>query len=399
MHMLGRLVKSRTSVALNVLDLNSPARKARARYRYRQAGGHVPGNDDVSMRAALAWLCRAQDVVGGGGFARAYSLLKGWDLPYPETTGYIIPTFLEASHLYPDLQLFRRAWSAGRWLVAVQFESGAICSKQWTSSNDKPSVFNTGMVLHGWVSLLERQADSDLAEAARRAAAWLVREQDSDGAWRRNAFNGIAHTYYTMVDWALIRYGTLTGDNAATAAAVRHLEWTVASQTPNGWFLHCEFAPGEAVTTHTISYTTQGLVAAGALLGEERYIEAARRGAQPLLEQFRQSEGLAGTFAASWEPTAAWDCVTGNAQTSIVWQLLARSTGDQFWLDTARALNLRTLTFQRVACTTEDIDGAIPGSWPITGAYDALAFPNHAAKFHVDALCLARGSSPSQDID
>jgi hypothetical protein len=32
------------------------------------------------------------------------------------------------------------------------------------------------------------------------------------------------------------------------------------------------------------------------------------------------------------------------------------------------------------------VDGAIPGSWPVSGGYDTLNFPNHAAKYFVDAL-------------
>jgi hypothetical protein len=369
-----------------VNNWNALTRKLRARLRYRRAGGHVPDNAGISVRAALTWLCRAQDATGGGGFSRAFSLLKGWELPYPETTGYIIPTFLEAAHSYPDLQLERRAWLAGRWLADVQFESGAICSKQWFVGNDQPSVFNTGMVLHGWVSLLEAAPSSDVADAARRAVAWIVQEQENDGSWRRNAFNGIPHTYYTMVDWALIRYSVLTSDGRARDAAMRHLNWTLDNQIANGWFQHCAFSPGDAITTHTLAYTTQGLAASGSILGNGRYVEAALRAALPLLEQFERSGTLAGTFDSSWRPTASWDCVTGNAQTSLVWRLLAQYTGDDRWQKASEVLNRRTMNFQRIGCRLLGVDGAIPGSWPIEGEYDSYNFPNHAAKFFVDAL-------------
>ena len=52
------------------------------------------------LNAAMAWLCRAQDASHDFGVARAFSLVyqpffggRGWQPSYPETTGYIIPTF------------------------------------------------------------------------------------------------------------------------------------------------------------------------------------------------------------------------------------------------------------------------------------------------------------------
>jgi hypothetical protein len=359
------------------------------------AGGNAPQDAVESVRTAARWLCAAQDATDCDGISRAYSMRNGWELPYPETTGYIIPTFLELDLLLPELKLAERAWRAGHWLAEVQFDSGAICSKQYRPGNTKPSVFNTGMVLHGWVSLLEARHDERIRSAACRAVKWLVEEQEGDGSWSRNAFNGIPHVYYTMVDWALVRYALRFDDAAAKAAAVRHLEWTLSNQRANGWYDRCWFHVGDAVTTHTISYTTQGLVESARLLGEGRYIESARRGTIELLRCFEASGTLPGTFDDTWQPTAEWECCTGNAQTSLVWQALGAATGDASWNEGARKLNSHLLAYQKVRSRLPGIDGAIPGSWPISGGYDPYAFPNHAAKFHIDALTLAPGARSS----
>jgi hypothetical protein len=313
-------------------------------------------------------------------------LRSGWELPYPETTGYIIPTFLEMESRFPQLQLEERAWRAGRWLAQVQFESGAICSKQHRPGNTKPSVFNTGMVLHGWVALLEQCDDEQLCRAARKAVDWLIHEQEADGSWVKNAFNGMPHSYYTMVDWALVRYARWSSDDRAGTAAVKHLDWTLRQQRQNGWFGHCEFAPGDAVTTHTLSYTTQGLVESARLLGEGRFMDAALHGTAPLRDYFEAIGSLPGTFNENWQPTANWECCTGTAQTSLVWQALGAASGDGSWMTLAQRLNQHMIGYQKVQCRTEAFNGAIPGSWPITGEYDRLSFPNHAAKFFVDAL-------------
>jgi len=148
---------------------------------YRHAQGVRVTDANQGVYSALKWLCAAQDKVKGGGISRAYSLRLGWELPYPETTGYIIPTFLALAGRYPELQLGKRAWRAGRWLAEVQFESGAVCSKQRRPGNTKPSVFNTGMVLHGWISLLETRNDEQIRNAARKAVDWVIQEQETDG--------------------------------------------------------------------------------------------------------------------------------------------------------------------------------------------------------------------------
>jgi hypothetical protein len=356
------------------------------RARYRFAGTHHPTSVEDSIHAALGWLSAAQDVTGYGGFSRAYSLAGGWEMPYPETTGYIIPTLLACHSRFPELKLVGRAERAGSWLAEIQFDSGAICSKQWHAHNTTPSVFNTGMVLHGWVSLLERGLEDRLQEAARKAVSWLVAQQEADGAWARAAFNSVAHTYYTMVDWALLRYAALSSDPRAQESAVKNLDWTLRQQRRNGWFDRCWFNAGDAVTTHTLSYTTQGLVESGQLLGEREYIEAAERATTPLLLHFETAGKLAGAFDENWHPTVAWECCTGNAQTSLVWQTLGQITGDRKWIVTATKLNRRLLQYQKVNCRVLGINGAIPGSWPIDGGYDSLAFPNHAAKFYIDAM-------------
>lgn len=355
-------------------------------WKYLRAEGIPPSETLVAICAALKWLCAAQDAVEGGGISRAYSLRAGWELPYPETTGYIIPTLLEMDERFPELNLGERAWRAGRWLAEVQFESGAICSKQHRPGNIKPSVFNTGQVLHGWVSLLEVRDDEQIRNAARKAVDWLIQEQEPDGSWVKSAFLGRAHTYYTMVDWALLRYAKLTGDECARITAIQHLDWTLRNQRENGWYDFCDFGAGEAVLTHTISYTTQGLVESGRLLGENRYIESAVRGTERLRECFEATGKLPGTLDEHWQATADWECCTGSAQTSLVWQALADATGDKSWNESASNLNRHLLGFQKVHCRTPGIDGAIPGSWPITGNYDPLNFPNHAAKFFIDAL-------------
>src|SRR5213080_730895 len=78
------------------------------------------------LAEVMRWLCRAQDHGGGsGGVSAGFSLIKGWLPPYPETTGYIIPTFFDYANLTGLQEMHDRAIRMAEWEIAVQLPSGA----------------------------------------------------------------------------------------------------------------------------------------------------------------------------------------------------------------------------------------------------------------------------------
>src|SRR5919204_2037723 len=77
-------------------------------------------DDDAHMRAALEWLLHSQAVTGTGGFAAAYSFKDGWLPPYPETTGYIIPTLFDGYAMLGETRLCQAAMSAAVWELEIQ---------------------------------------------------------------------------------------------------------------------------------------------------------------------------------------------------------------------------------------------------------------------------------------
>ena len=87
------------------------------------------------LDAAMAWICRAQDASGDGGVARSYSIVyhpyfrrKGWIPSYPETTGYIIPTFLHYARTFGNTEAHDRAVRMADWETSIQLSSGAVRS-------------------------------------------------------------------------------------------------------------------------------------------------------------------------------------------------------------------------------------------------------------------------------
>lgn len=61
----------------------------------------APHDEETHLGAALDWLCLAQDVRDGrydeGSVSAGWSFEDGWLPGYPETTDYIIETFIDAS--------------------------------------------------------------------------------------------------------------------------------------------------------------------------------------------------------------------------------------------------------------------------------------------------------------
>lgn len=143
--------------------------------------GHEIRSDAEHLRAAMDWLCRAQDVTGCGGVSGGYHYHDGWQPPYPETTGYIIPTFLRYAAFNGDESYIERAVRMGDWELEIQLPSGAV--RGGIGTNDYPIVFNTGQVILGWTSLYGETKESRFLNAAIRAADWLLSIQDPDGKW------------------------------------------------------------------------------------------------------------------------------------------------------------------------------------------------------------------------
>lgn len=344
------------------------------------------------LAEAIAWLCRAQDAGGDGGVSISYSLARGWGPSYPETTGYIIPTFLNYTALTGDGNYMRRALRMADWEISIQREDGSFEGGPLGSGLGS-FVFDTGQIVFGLLAAHRVAGDSRYLDAARRSGDWLVNVLDSDGAWRRHTYNGIPHVYYARVAWALAELGVHTGESSYVEAARRNIRWVLSRQNSNGWFddagfhVHTHARP----YTHTIAYTIRGVLETGRCLGENGFIDAAARAAAAL--RARTTNGwFQGTYDCAWHSRDAYSCLTGNAQISTIFLRLFDLRGNRAYLDAAQRVN-RFLCQCQPTQGAPAVRGAISGSYPIWGEYQRLAFPNWAAKFFADALIFEKISA------
>lgn len=366
----------------------------RRRERIHLAPLYAPDPTDLDVRhhldEAMAWLERAQDAGSDRGVSYGVRFGDDFDSSYPETTGYICQTFVEQAELSGDPGPLERAIAMGDWEIAVQLPEGAVMGGK-LNTQPTPAVFNTGMVLLGWAALIRRTGEERFKQAARRASDWLVSIQEPDGQWIRgnSAFAASGSTLYNVkAAWGLCEAGAALGDDRYVQAALRNADYCLSRQHPNGWLPDCCLNDPQSPLLHTLAYSMQGLIGIGKITRRDDLIAGARLLADAEMGIVGPDGFLPGRQRADFSPGASWCCLTGSAQTSIVWSELFGITGEEKYRSAAQTVNRYLMARHDIRNPDPRLRGGVPGSWPVWGDYGRLQILNWATKFLVDALSL-----------
>jgi len=348
---------------------------------------------DLHIKEAAAWLVRAQDAGHDRGVAYGAVLGEDFLASYPETTGYIIPTFLKLAEFYKEPDYLSRAFEMGCWEVALQLSSGAVMAGRADSKHREPAIFNTGQVLLGWSALQKERPDAGFRSAGIRAADWLLSKQEEDGNWIHGnsplAKPG-ATVYNVKAAWGLAEFGAITSIPHYVDAAIKNAEYAMRHQLQSGWFEKCCLTDSERPLLHTIAYAMQGLIGIGRRTKRADFIQAAQRTADSLLKLMDSTGFIPGTIDRHFRGAAHWCCLTGTAQTSVVWAELYQITGGPRYREAAQRANRYLMSCHDTSSPIPTIRGGITGSWPVWGDYGRYKTLNWATKFFLDALLLEK---------
>ena len=364
----------------------------RRQERIRLAPLYSPDEGDLNLERhldeALAWLKRAQDAGSDRGVSYGVYFGQDFDLSYPETTGYICQTFVELEELTGDADLLARAMAMGDWEIAIQLHDGAVMGGK-LNSEPTPAVFNTGMVLLGWSALIHRTGLERFKLAARRAADWLVSIQEPDGTWIRGhsqfATSGMS-LYNVKAAWGLCEAGYALGEERYISAALRNAENCLSRQRSNGWLPDCCLSDAHAPLLHTLAYAMQGLLGIGSRTNRGDLIAGARLLADAEIRIMHADGFIPGRQREDFSAAVDWCCLTGSAQTSIVWSDLYLLTREEGYRAAVRRANRYIMARHDIRNPDSRLRGGVPGSWPVWGDYGRARILNWATKFLVDAL-------------
>lgn len=379
-------------------DLSLPAAaRTESRRDHRTATLTDPGIES-SVTAALDWLGTAQDnsLSNDGGIARDYSLVAGWRASYPETSGYIVPTLLRGLPGGRNEVYRERARAVLDWLVSIQLESGGFQGGVIGQTPVVPVTFNTGQILIGLACGVQ-MLGNDYRAAMQRAADWLVRTQDEDGAWRKHPTpfaRAGEKAYETHVAWGLLEAAGVEPGRGYAEAALRNIEWALTKQRVNGWFADCCLNDSSRPLTHTIGYALRGLIEGFRFFNDRMLLDAALLTAKGAMSALRANGFISGRLNPNWTGAVRWACLTGSAQLAHCWLLLHQITGESSFLEAGRRANAYVRARVRVDGEPE-VRGGVKGSFPIDGEYGKFEYLSWACKFFIDANLLEQELSLS----
>lgn len=337
-------------------------------------------------KATLQWLEQSIKATDYQGSAACFHLWRGWSAAYPETTGYIIETLFNYAAYYNKKQYKDLAISCADWLCTLQRADGAFPGG--IGMKGEPVVFDTGQILFGLTRAYKETEDIKYHQALVKAVHWLLQILEADGSWQRFAYiNNYIPAYYTRVVWAILHTNNILKNNTIIQKMRQALDFYIEHVNSNKSVKNWGFREGEAAFTHTIAYTIRGFLESAYLLQEEQYIITAQQIVNKVLELHHKNGKIAGRYDENWQGDYTFECVTGNAQLTIVLARLYQITNEINYKNDANHIFQRTFS-QQWLVSNNNLYGAVPGSMPIWGAYQRFTFPNWAAKFYLDAYLI-----------
>lgn len=288
--------------------------------------------------AAIAWLRKNSVSTGGVRVASAI------DLPYPEVSGYLIPSLVS----WGEREL---ALSYAGWLLTVQNRDGS-----WSDpSGSAPYTFDTGQILKGLFTLLP--CCPEYEEAIRAGCDWLLSRVETNGRittpdtsqWVLPGNRRVPEAIHLYVLEPLKIAAELWGVGKYSNVVERALDYYTKDP------VLCDFT----TLAHFHAYILEALVDLGRP-------ELAAAGMQTI-ESLQKRNGFIPAYRDS-----GWCCSTALFQYALVWYKLGKTEhGD------------RTFSY---ACRLQNKSGGFYGGYGLGATYFPKQEISWAVKYFLDAF-------------
>ena len=329
------------------------------------------------------------------GSAAYFLPLKGWSKSYPETTGYIIPTLLDASKITKDYKYQDIGFELGDWLLSIQDEEGFWMNSLYPyTKKSSSSIFNTGQILIGLVSLYDLTKNKKWIQASEKALSWLTRDFTEDNLWSPNDYLNKNETpsYYSHVIWPMLEVCQRINDCRKTELCEKAILKIIERKKNNDVFYSWGFKNNEPAFTHNIGYTIKGIQECGRILNNKNIFESVNSTLDRLINISELKSGkLGGLINDDFREVGNFVCLTGNLQIAESLLIYESKNEDLRIVNCAAKLIDFVCSRQILEFPIKNIEGGIPGSAPFFGRYMRFRYPNWASKFLCDAILKLSG--------
>jgi len=347
--------------------------------------------NEKHIRDACDFLLYMQN--SDGGYSRKFSFISGRDSSYIETTGYIIPSLIEAGKALEEKKYINSALKAAQWLLSIQNRDGSFSE----IDTHKPYAFDTGQCLIGLNYLYEYTQNENYLYAAKRAAYWLKEYQEEDGSWQKVAYNVQKHSYYTRVASAMYKYGILSDDAFIKEAALKNIEWVLSLQESNGYFQKSSFLEDMPAYLHTLIYVLEGLLDIYEFTQDQKILDAIVKNSENFkIINLERDLILCSQYNKDFECVNSEKCMTGIAQWAGVALRIYALTKDESYKNAA----IKSLFYLKAKQLSSSVmNGGFSASMPFWGDYGSFDFVNWTNKFFIDSMLLYKELHISKELE
>jgi len=353
----------------------------------------------------MKWLCNAQDATNNGGVAATFDVgSESWTGSYPETTGYIMQTFVDFYEYSKDKTNLDRAIRMAEWEIDILTPEGGTPGQRFYSNEPvtaAPVAFNTGQVAIGLSSVLKQREKmtnitrQKIESGAQKIIRYLRNCINSKGFFEKGLSEASAHgrlSHNLMTSWGLYVLSMSIQDSAGVADAIRTAEYYMNTVNEHYWPNNTGIDDPEKdyPRTHALGYHIQGLAEIGLLENRSDMIAMTTNMLKQALPVIDQKGNFSGRVKKNWRRGADWNCLTGSSQFAIVYSKLGKLQVIPEFIDAARRLNQNVIQTQVFGLAKDGYNYGVRGSFPFSiRGYNRASYNNWAAKFHVDSLLLS----------
>jgi len=357
-----------------------------------------------AFNRSIDWLLYSFHINNNNGSSgwqsRTFHPFRGWSLPYPETTGYILVTLydlLNDGH-YREDEINGCIKSSISWLLNLQLEIGAFPGGHGKYPNNfrlnsidyifnrkrksMPSIFNTGQILRGLVRAYEDKETEILYISIKHATNYLCDSINNDGSWKNDAYAGQSSpSYFSYIAKPILDSSNILQNEKSRELVLKSLYRIIEkSNNTNDFIKSMSFPRQEIIHTHTLSYTIQGLLECLDFYNNDiknKTMQISNKIISKLLK-FNNDKGfIPGGVYGDFRPDLSYSCLTGNCQIGLILLEMNDISKNQYYFDCAKNILDYTINNQSK-------NGSIAGSYPFWGKYMSMRNPNWAVKYYLD---------------